>query len=249
MLDHTFIHIAGIGPKTERHLWDRGILTWKQFLSHPGPIFSTERDALIRRELLISLEHRDDILYFIDRLPPADLWRVFEPFKDQAVYLDIETSGGYQGMDEITVIGLYDGRKVQTFVNGHNLDDFEQAVTAYPLVITFNGSCFDLPILRRWFRHMALPPGHIDLRFLLKKLSLSGGLKSIERQLGICRDPSVEGLNGFDAVQLWKAYQWGDQTALERLITYNTMDIVNLKPLMELSAGGMKKRLLSGKGC
>ena len=42
LLDHTFIHIAGIGPKTERHLWDRGILTWEQFLSHPGPIFSTD---------------------------------------------------------------------------------------------------------------------------------------------------------------------------------------------------------------
>ncbi len=247
MLDHTFIHIAGIGPKTERHLWDQGILTWEQFLSHPGPIFSPERDTQIRRELSISQEHRHDLFYFIDRLPSADLWRVFEPFQELAVYLDIETSGGYQDMDEITVIGLYDGRKVQTFVNGQNLDDFEQAITAYSLVITFNGSCFDLPYLKRWFRHISLPPAHIDLRFLLKKLGLRGGLKSIERQLGLARDPSVEGLNGFDAVQLWKAYQWGDQSALERLILYNTMDIVHLKPLMDLSAREMKKGLLSGR--
>ena len=245
MLEHTFIHIPGVGPKTERLLWKRGILTWEDFLAHKNPILSPDRDAVIRRELEISLENRKEILFFANRLSPSDLWRVFESFKEDAVFLDIETSGGYQGLDEITLIGLFDGRKVQTFVNGRNLDDFEQAIASYPLVITFNGSCFDLPYLRRWFRHISLPPAHIDLRFLLKKLGLRGGLKAIEKQVGLSRDPSVEGMNGFDAVLLWKAYQWGDQTALERLILYNTMDIVQLKPLMELSAREMKKRLLS----
>jgi len=245
LLEHTFIHIPGIGPKTERLLWKRGILTWEDFLAHKNPILSPDRDAVIRRELEISLENRKELLFFANRLSPSDLWRVFEYFKKQAVFLDIETSGGYQGLDEITLIGLYDGRTVQTFVNGRNLDDFEQAIASYPLVITFNGSCFDLPYLRRWFRHISLPPAHIDLRFLLKKLGLRGGLKAIEKQVGLSRDPSVEGMNGFDAVLLWQAYQWGDQTALERLILYNTMDILQLKPLMELSVREMKKRLLS----
>jgi uncharacterized protein len=243
LLEHTFIHLNGIGPKTEQHLWNRGIRTWKDFLDHKEPVFSPERDALIRRELEISQEKRQDPLFFANSLPPSDLWRIYESFQDQAVFLDIETSGGYQGMDEITVIGLYDGRKVQTFVNGRNLDDFEQALAAFPLVITFNGSCFDLPYLKRWFRHIVLPPAHIDLRFVLRKLGLRGGLKSIEEQVGLFRDPTVAGLNGFDAVLLWKDYQWGDESALERLILYNTMDIVQLKPLMELGAREMKKRL------
>jgi len=39
-------------------------------------------------------------------------------FKDGAVYLDIETSGLYQGVDDITVIGIYDGKTVKTFVQG-----------------------------------------------------------------------------------------------------------------------------------
>jgi hypothetical protein len=245
LLEHTFIHITGIGPKTEQYLWRQGILTWTDFLDHEKPILSPNRDAVIRRELEISIKKRKELLFFANRLPPSDLWRVFESFKEDAVFLDIETSGGYQGLDEITLIGLFDGRKVQTFVNGRNLDDFEQAIASYSLVITFNGSCFDLPYLRRWFRHISLPPAHIDLRFLLKKLGLRGGLKAIEKQVGLSRDPMVEGMNGFDAVLLWKAYQWGDQTALERLILYNTMDIVQLKPLMELSAREMKKRLLS----
>jgi uncharacterized protein YprB with RNaseH-like and TPR domain len=51
-------------------------------------------------------------------------------------------------------------------------------------------------------------------------------------------------MNGYDAVILWKAYQRGDQSALERLIQYNTADIVHLKPLMERGYDEMKKRLL-----
>ncbi len=247
MLKHTFLHIAGIGPKTERLLWKQGILTWEAFLNRAKPILSPARDEQIHRELDLSLQSQDNMNFFLNRLPQSEHWRMYESFKEQAVFVDIETSGGYLGMDEITVIGLYDGRKVQTFVNGRNLDDFEQAVMNYSVVITFNGSCFDLPYLKQRFKHISLPPAHIDLRFLLKKLGLRGGLKAIERQMGLVRDPSVEGLNGFDAVQLWKAYQWGDQSALDRLITYNTMDIVHLKPLMELSAGEMKRRLLSGR--
>lgn len=244
MLEHTFIHIPGIGPRTERFLWSRGIKTWRDFLNQKTPVLSLERDAVIRRGLEISRENRDNLVYFIKSLPPSEHWRVYETFQSQAVFLDIETSGGYQGWEEITVIGLFDGRSVQTFVNGRNLEDFEQALASFSLVITFNGSCFDLPCLRRWFRHIKLPPAHIDLRFVLKKLGLRGGLKSIEEQVGLFRDPLVRGLNGFDAVLLWQDYQRGDESALERLILYNTMDIRQLKPLMELGAREMKKRLL-----
>jgi uncharacterized protein len=243
LLEHTFIHIPGIGVKTEQLLWKRGIRTWQDFLDQDQPVFSLKRDAFIRQELEISLVNRHDLLFFANVLLPCHLWRVYETFQDQAVFLDIETSGGYQGVDEITIIGLYNGRKVQTFVNGRNFDDFEPALASFPLVITFNGSCFDLPYLQRWFRHLVLPPVHIDLRFVLKKIGLQGGLKAIEEQVGLHRDPSVAGLNGFDAVLLWKDYQWGDESALERLILYNTMDIIQLKPLMELAAREMKKRL------
>jgi uncharacterized protein YprB with RNaseH-like and TPR domain len=176
------------------------------------------------------------------------MWRIFDAFKEKAVYLDIETSGSYQGMDEITVIGLYDGCNVQTFVNGSNLDEFEISISQYDLVITFNGTTFDLPFIRRWFPNISLPPAHIDLRFLLKKLGYSGGLKKIEKDLGLGRAPEIDGIGGYDAVLLWKAYQWGDQEALDRLIQYNTADIVNLKPLMEMGYREMKARLLSFSG-
>lgn len=246
MLEHTFIHIQGVGPKTEQNLWRRGIRTWSDFLEHEGTVLSSNRDEFIKQELEASIENRDEIRFFSDRLTSGHIWRLFKAFKYKAVYLDIETSGDSQGLEEITVIGIYDGSKVRTFVNGIDLDDFEIIISKYDLIITFNGTCFDLPIIRRWFRNISLPPAHIDLRFLLKRLGYAGGLKTIENALGIRRSPEIDGMDGYEAVLLWKAYQWGDRSALNTLIQYNTADIVNLKPLMEMGYRKMKRRVLTG---
>jgi len=199
----------------------------------------------VRQNLKVSLENRNNIHFFQDKLSPADIWRLFGRFKDKAVYLDIETSGLYQGVDEITVIGLYDGKTAKTFVQGINLAEFESEINTYELVITFNGAQFDLPFIRRQFPNISLPPAHIDLRFFLKKLGYRGGLKAIEKSFGLHRASNIDGMSGYEAVLLWKAYQWGDESALDRLIQYNTADIVHLKPLMERGYQEMKTQLLS----
>jgi uncharacterized protein YprB with RNaseH-like and TPR domain len=192
-----------------------------------------------------SIRNRDNIKYFADRLPSSDTWRMFDYFKDRAAYLDIETSGDHYGRDLITVIGLYDGSHVHTFVNGKNLQEFEIIVSSYELLITFSGSNFDLPWIKRCFPNITLPAGHIDLRFLFNRLGYKGGLKRIEKYFGISRDRTIEGMSGFEAIQLWDAYTWGDQDALDLLIRYNTADTVNLKPLMEEGSRMMKKVLMS----
>ena len=194
MLEHTFVHIQGIGAKTERAIWDRGILTWEAFLSHPGTILSTARDRIVRDELRRSLANRSRIGYFCDRLNGSESWRLFGAFRHRTAYLDIETSGGYEGIDEITVIGLFDGRRVQTFVHGVNLESFEIAVAEYDLLVTFNGACFDLPVIRSRFPGITLPAGHIDLRFVLRRLGLKGGLKKIEKETGLEREEGIDGL-------------------------------------------------------
>ncbi|NVM57843.1 MAG: ribonuclease H-like domain-containing protein [Desulfobacterales bacterium] len=73
---------------------------------------------------------------------------------------------------------------------------------------------------RHHFSHIALPPAHIDLRFFLRKLGYRGGLKAIEKSFGLVRAPEINGMDGYDAVMFWRAYHWGDQSALERLIQY-----------------------------
>jgi len=243
LLEHTFVHIPGIGLKTEQGIWSRGLLTWDDFLRSNREVFSGERDRLIRQELESSQAHREDLDFFWQRLPPGEKWRVFSAFQRKALYLDIETSGNFQGCDEITLIGVYDGQEVRTFINGSTLEAFETAVAPDALLITYNGTGFDLPFIRRWFRHLHLPSSHIDLRYLLHRLGYRGGLKAIEKQVGISRDPDLDGLDGFDAVMLWKAYQWGDEPSLERLIRYNTLDIINLAPLMEICFQRLKNAL------
>ncbi len=246
MLEHTFIHIPGVGPKSEQMLWDKGITTWRQFLEEKVSVFSPGKDAMIHEFLLRSLEHRQDIRFFQDLLPGRETWRLFKAFRERSVYLDIETDGGLEGVHEITLIGIYDGEKVQTFINGKNLQKFECVIADYDLVITFNGSLFDLPFIRRFFPGISLPAAHIDLRFLLARLGYKGGLKHIEQRLGMRRSPEIDGLNGYDAVLLWRAYEWGDAPSLDRLIRYNTADIVNLEPLIELAYEAMKEKLLKG---
>ena len=77
--------------------------------------------------------------------------------------------------------------------------------------------------------------GHIDLRFALRRLGYRGGLKSIERQLGIRRPDEVAGIDGFEAVRLWYRYLRGDGKALDTLVSYNRQDVENMRPLMELA--------------
>ncbi|RPI78678.1 MAG: exonuclease [Desulfobacteraceae bacterium] len=242
MLERTFIHIQGIGLKTEQNLWKRGFRCWDDFIERREIVFSPERDAFIEEELRDSRANIGNIAFFKERLSAHEMWRLYSTFESEVVFLDIETNGGF---DEITLIGLYDGQTARTFINGQNLQEFETAVADFKLVVTFNGSSFDLPIIRRSFPGITLPVAHIDLRFLLRKLGLKGGLKSIEEQLAIRREPEVRGLGGFDAIWLWQAYQAGDRNALERLIRYNTADIVNLKPLLLHGCAEMKKTLLT----
>jgi len=44
----------------------------------------------------------------------------------------------------------------------------------------------------------------------------------------------VQGLDGWEAVRLWNAWERGDSTALDRLLRYNESDTRNLEPLADL---------------
>jgi uncharacterized protein YprB with RNaseH-like and TPR domain len=50
---------------------------------------------------------------------------------------------------------------------------------------------------------------------------------------GIERSERTLGLDGWDAVRLWREYEAGSEHSLQTLIEYNAEDIRNLKPLME----------------
>ncbi|MDP2326387.1 MAG: ribonuclease H-like domain-containing protein, partial [Gammaproteobacteria bacterium] len=128
-------------------------------------------------------------------------------------------------------IALYDGRSIRHYVHGQNLAEFARDIRDYRLLVTYNGKCFDLPILRAAFG-LSLDQGHIDLRYVLASLGYKGGLKGCERRLGLDRG-DLANVDGFFAVLLWREYRMRkNPQALETLLAYNIRDVVNLEPLL-----------------
>jgi hypothetical protein len=248
MLDHTYIHIPGIGQKTERHLWALGVRCWDDFLAleEPVPGLSPRRHGVIRdhlREARRSLD-QGDFRYFAQSLPPLETWRAWPHFRSRTGYLDIETTG-MGAWAQVTVVGLYDGQRVRTYVHGENLDQLPEDLARYAYLVTFNGATFDLPFLRRRFPGLDLCQVHSDLRYTLRRLGFRGGLKSIESQFGIRRSERTAGLDGWDAVRLWNEYRAGSQEALQLLVEYNTEDVANLEGLMAAAYEGLREQTLA----
>jgi len=78
-----------------------------------------------------------------------------------------------------------------------------------------------------------------------RKLGYKGGLKEIERQLGIERKASVADVTGYDATVLWAQHLRGEKTALDKLIEYNTEDVVHLKAIMEICYDSLSQQTAS----
>jgi uncharacterized protein YprB with RNaseH-like and TPR domain len=236
MLEHTFVHIPGIGIKTERRLWESGIHRWKDIAEDFPVRLTRSRLNSITRCLEESRHHLEagNPNYFSDLLLSSLHWRFFPEFRNSTVYLDIETTGLDSWENEITTIALYDGSTVAYYINGRNLHDFLHDIEKYKVIVTYNGKCFDIPFIERYFG-VKINHAHIDLRYILGGLGYKGGLKSCEVQLGINRG-SLTGIDGFFAVLLWHDYQRnGNEKALETLLAYNVQDVLTLENLMVIA--------------
>jgi uncharacterized protein YprB with RNaseH-like and TPR domain len=232
ILEHSFCHIPGIGLAAEKKLWEAGVLTWGDLMACRPKGVSLTRYASICRCLERSREEltRRNVKFFSEGLPSREHWRLFQEFRPETAYFDIETTGLNPGFDQITTIALYDGTEVRTFVHGDNLADFVEAIARYRQLVTYNGKCFDVPFIQKYL-HAPMEHAHLDLRYILGRLGYRGGLKGCERSLGIDRE-GVEEVDGFLAVLLWREYKRGNDSALETLLAYNAADAVNLEILM-----------------
>jgi uncharacterized protein YprB with RNaseH-like and TPR domain len=168
----------------------------------PSPFFSAKaRNFRAGIEESLDQVSRNNPTYFADRLPSNQSWRIFPQFMESTAYLDIETTGLDSWFNEITTIALYDGKSIFTYVQGQNLGDFPKDIPKYKVIVTYNGKCFDIPFIESYFR-VKMPHVHTDLRYLLKSLGYSGGLKGCEKKAGIDRG-ELEGIDGYFAVLLW----------------------------------------------
>jgi len=234
MLQKTFIHLNGIGIATERKLWRAGILSWQDLLLRGLKHIPGSRRETVQAGVQESIKQyeADNWSFFNEVLPAAQKWRAYGALRRKALFLDIETTG-LTDADSVTVIGVYNGSEYRAFVAGIDLEDAVAEINLYPLLVTFNGTGFDLPVLQRRFPGLAKNQFHIDLRYSFYGLGISGGLKKIERQLHIARSPETANLSGMDAVRLWHEYLHGCRESLELLKKYNAEDVRNLQPLLE----------------
>ncbi len=249
MLRSTFVHLPGVGRVTEAGLWRAGVTDWTELAARAGSLgLASPQTERLAREVAASeraLAERD-AEYFGRRLPDGEAWRVDPEFRPQSAFLDIETTGlsPYAGI--VTVVTVHGAGSTRTFIAGEDLEELPAYLRRFPVWVTFNGRRFDVPFLQAAFPHLADPPLHIDLRFLLYRLGHAGGLKRIEERLGIGDRTGVEGVSGLDAVRLWQEYRRGSRAALDRLVRYNRADTVNLEPLLDLASSELARRLLPG---
>ncbi|MGE0679944.1 MAG: ribonuclease H-like domain-containing protein [Candidatus Binatia bacterium] len=236
MLKHTFQHIHGIGEKTEKRIWREGITSWETFLDeHQRTTLPQWQRDMACWELEASLRalERRDAAYFNVKLTPSLHWRLYSEFGQRIAYLDIETTGEMNGESTITVIGLYDGVAPRVYVQGQNLARFVEDIAEFTLLVTYNGKQFDLPVIRQELG-APLEQAHIDLRYPLATLGYKGGLKKIERTVGLEREGPLASLDGWCAVWLWRYHQYGIPGALETLLRYNLEDVIHLPALLAL---------------
>ena len=232
MITSSFRHISGIGAMRERQLWFGGVREWS-LVPSSGEVISPRLDGRLRAGVALSAERlaAGDVAFFARALPQTEHWRLLPQVAKGAAYLDIEAAA-----DRVTVIGVLDERGLSSL----QPEDFLERARAWTALVTFNGTVFDLPVLRRVFPSWQPPAVHVDLKHVYQRLREKGGLKALEPRAGFFRPPHLATLSGADAVALWHARD--EPAAWRRLVEYNLYDVFHLKPLAELGYNRLLKR-------
>ena len=151
------------------------------------------------------------------------------PDERSMAYLDIETS--YE--QAITVVGIHreDRGTLQLVGREVAVGGILEFLSGASQLLTYNGHRFDLPVIKEQIGldlRRRIPCR--DLMHDCWRKNLKGGLKAVEKKLGIGR--ATEGVDGRMAMRLWAQYvENDDEDALNLLLRYNREDIENLPVL------------------
>ena len=171
-------------------------------------------------------------------------------------YLDIETNYVGRFTDQrlfrdyknhkITIIGIriLDGRNdsfVQLIGKDVSKENLMKALEGLEQIVTYNGRSipdtmkgyvgFDFPVIAAQLGVVLDREfNHVDLCPLCWKANLWGGLKEVERALGLKR--TLPGKDGKWADEAWKRYNLSkDERYLNELLTYNKEDVFMLQQI------------------
>ncbi len=167
-------------------------------------------------------------------------------------FLDIETTGLSSKYNQVILIGALclEGDKVYItqFFAEHTREElelltvFERFLNKFEYIITYNGTSFDLPFLKKRFTHYNIDHSidlisHLDLLKLVRKnkeiLNLENcKLKTVEKSLNIYREDTI---SGRESVSLYKDYESTKDVSKKKIILkHNYDDIFYLPKLLSI---------------
>lgn len=230
MIDQTFIHCPGIGPKTDKILKQKGFNNWNDCLNNiDGIPFTGKKLNSFIEKLNESKSALSDnnIKYFVNCYPHREHWRILGYYFDKCTFFDIETTGLSKYYNHATVITAFKDGAIHTFFADENLDDFLNLVDNSSLLVSFNGNAFDIPFLESTFHIPDFNCPHVDLRWVSYHAGYKSGLKDIEKKFNLKRPNGLEHIDGFEAVRLYYDYISGNLNAKNKLINYCKTDTVS----------------------
>jgi len=252
MLTETFIHVPEIGPERERLLWEAGFRTWWDVLNAtdedlPSGIPTAFMRHTLTSSLLALQQGRWDAVARL--LKPGNHWRALQIVSPEIesslclpplriLALDIETEGISKWENHVTAVGICgDATGFEPVVLLPHRPGFERdlfaALEQTDMLLTFNGTQFDIPFLKAQpgLQSMPVPPFHVDLRFLFAAAGVRGGLKRVQVEMGYVREGALAEVDGYMAVLLWQEHLRRTPGALDTLVRYCLEDVVVLLDL------------------
>src|SRR5262245_59383427 len=117
MLKNSWVLFEGIGDGIETKLWEQGLRDWPDeagFTRACEMAPKLQSQKVMRGPGAVALNTLD-VGAISDALPQNELWRLWEQFGGDALYLDIETNG-LGSWAHITLLGTYYRGKYRAFV-------------------------------------------------------------------------------------------------------------------------------------
>jgi len=230
------VPVRGVGEKTEKRLWRDGVTNWNCFEDRGGDVLSGRRYDRVLSYIGKAREALDagDASFFGETFPDSETWRMYRNFEERACFFDIETTGLSAERNVVTTASFHVDGETTTLVRGDDLtpENVRAILDDTSLVVSYNGKRFDAPFVETDLG-VSFEKPHVDLMYPCRRLDLTGGLKAVEKEIGVGRD-GVDDVDGREAVRLWHAYEDGDTDALERLVKYNRYDAENLRAVLNV---------------
>tara|TARA_Y100000310_G_C20570828_1_gene757925 strand:- start:130 stop:765 length:636 start_codon:yes stop_codon:yes gene_type:complete len=150
MIRKSFIFLDKISFKTEQNIWQQDINDWDIFLKTKKiKGISSLRKHYYDRQIQEAKKQlfKENSTYFTTLLPKKETWRLYQYFKEETCFLDVEVDS--QG--KIILLGIADNDQTKILIKNVNLEPetTQTELNKYKLIITFNGSSFDLPKLKK----------------------------------------------------------------------------------------------------